>query len=135
VPLTLALPSDLPEGNYTATVSDDLANARQELRDNPNLSNPQDLDSVFQALKVQTSARRTNLVMRVPVNAVGVALNGKSLPNLPPSMVEILGNARRTGAQTVAGALVTRQGTDWVIQGSDSVRFTVTKNKKLLPGE
>ena len=69
-------------------------------------------------------------MLRVPTGAVGVALDGKALPNLPPSMVQILGNSRRTGAQTVGGALVARQPTDWVIQGSEIVRFTVTKNKK-----
>ena len=58
--------------------------------------------------------------------------SGKSLPNLPPSMVQILGNSRRTGAQTMGGALVSRKSTDWVFQGSESVRFTVTKNKKTL---
>jgi hypothetical protein len=71
------------------------------------------------------------LVVRVPLDAVGVALDGSSLPDLPPSMVQILGNTRKTGAQTMAGALVSRQKTNWVIQGAESVRFTVTKNKKL----
>jgi hypothetical protein len=132
VPVTLELPADLPEGKYTATVSDDLANARAELRDNPNLSSPQSLDQVFQALKVQTTAKRTNLVVRVPVNAVGVALNGKSLPNLPPSMVQILSTTRRTGAQTMGGALVSRQATNWVVQGAESVRFTVSRNKRVV---
>jgi len=42
----------------------------------------------------------------VPVNAVGVALGGKSLPNLPPSMVHILGNDRRTGAKRWRRTLV-----------------------------
>jgi hypothetical protein len=130
--VSLKLPVDLPEGNYTAIVCDDLTNARFELRDNPNLSNPQSLDQVFEALRVQTAAKRTNLVVRVPLNAVGVALAGKSLPNLPPSMVQILGNSRRTGAQPMGGALVSRKATDWVFQGSESVRFTVTKNKKTL---
>jgi hypothetical protein len=132
LPVALKLPADLPEGTYTATVCDDVTNARQELRDNPNLSNPQSLEQVFEALKVQTSAKRTNLVVRVPINAVGVALGGKSLPSLPASMVHMLGNTRRTGAQTMTGALVSRQRTDWVVQGSESVRFTVTKNKKLV---
>jgi hypothetical protein len=131
LPVCLVLPADLPEGDYAAVVCDDLTNARKALTDNPTLSNPQDLDQVFQALAVQTSAKRTNLVVRVPVNAVGVALNGKALPNLPPSMVQILGNARRTGAQTMGGALVSRQATDWVVQGSESVHFTVAKNKRV----
>ena len=78
----------------------------------------------------QTSAKRTNLVVRVPVNAAGVALNGKALPNLPPGMVQILGEARRTGAQTMGGALVSRHPTEWVVQGSETVKFAVAKNKK-----
>jgi hypothetical protein len=129
--VALKLPADLPEGTYSALVCDDPTNARAELRDNPTLTNPQNINQVFEALQVQTRAKRTSLVVRVPVNEVGVAVAGKSLPNLPPSMVQILGNSRRTGAQAISGALVSRHPTEWVVQGSDSVRFVVTKNKKL----
>jgi hypothetical protein len=131
VPVELKLPVDMPEGNYTATIGDDLNNARQELRDNPNLNYPQNVDQLFEAIRVQLAAKRTNLVMRVPTQAAGVALQGKSLPNLPPSMVHILGNSRRTGAQMINGALVARQATPWVVLGADSVRFQVTKNKRI----
>jgi hypothetical protein len=131
VPLQLTLPADLPEGTYTALITDDLTNARREIRDNPTLSNPQDLTQVIEALKVQTEAKRTNVVIRVPISAVGVALNGKALPNLPPSMVQILGNSRRTGAQPMAGSLVFRQATPWVVVGADAVRFTVAKNRRI----
>jgi hypothetical protein len=131
LPVALRLPADLPEGSYTALVCDDLTNARKELQDNPNLNNPQALAQVFEALQVHTAVKRTNLVLRVPVHAVGVALDGKSLPSLPPSMVEILGNGRRTGAQTMGSALVARQATAWVVQGAESVHFTVAKNKKV----
>jgi hypothetical protein len=132
LPATLKLPADLPEGDYTAMVCDDLTSARRDLGDNPTLSNPQDLDQVFESLKVQTCAKRTNLVVRVPLSAVGVALGGKALPNLPPGMVQVLGEARRTGAQAMGGALVSRQPTDWVVQGTESVRFTVTHNKRAV---
>jgi hypothetical protein len=130
--VNLRLPQDLPEGSYRATVCDDLFNARQQFQEDPTLNNPQDLRQIFRALKVQAAARRTSLVLRVPTTAVGVALEGKALPNLPPSMVQIIGNTRRTGAQTVTGALVARRSTNWVLQGAESVRFTVTKNKKVM---
>jgi hypothetical protein len=130
--LALQLPGDLAEGNYTATVCDDLTNGRYELRDNPTLSNPHSLEQVFDSLKVQTGAKRTNLALRVPVPGAGVALQGKALPHLPPSMVQILSSSKRTGAQTMSGALVSRQGTPWVVQGSEVARFTVTKNKKMI---
>jgi hypothetical protein len=127
----LPLPSDLPEGTYTATVCDDAANARYELRDNPNLANPHTVDQIFQALAVQTAAKHTTLAVRVSLPAAGVALGGHSLPHLPPSMVQILSAGRRTGAQTIGAALVSRHPTAWVIQGSETVRFTVAKNKRL----
>jgi len=131
LPVTLQLPADLPEGSYSALVCDDLTNVRRQIHDNPNLSSPQNLDQVFETLNVQTSVQRTHLVVRVPLDGVGIALEGNSLPDLPPSMVQILGNTRKTGAQTMTGALVSRHKTNWVIQGSESARFTVTKNKKL----
>jgi len=132
VPLTLTLPADMPEGNYTATIGDGLAGARHEIRDNPNLANPLNVESLFAAVEVMAAAQRTDLVVRVPLGGTGVALEGATLPNLPPSMVQILGNSRRTGAQTVNGALVSRRATDWVVQGSDSVRFTVAKRKRFV---
>ncbi len=130
VPLSLTLPSDLPEGQYTATIGDDLLNARLTLRSDPTLTNPSNLDQVFDAVRVQTSVQRTNVVMRLSLPHAGVAVNGKTLPNLPPSMVQILGNSRRTGAQTLTSALVARQPTAWVIQGSENVRIHVVKHKK-----
>jgi hypothetical protein len=130
----LKLPADLAEGTYTATICDDVACARFALRDDPTLNFPSDLDHVFKALAVQTQVRRSNLVLRVPLSAAaGVALDGKALPNLPPSMVQLLSNTRKSGAQTVGAALVSRQATDWVISGSEAVKFEVMKNKKVGP--
>ncbi len=132
VTVSLPLPTDLAEGNYTATICDDFTSAKQDLRDNPNLAYPPDVDHLFEAVRVQISAKRTHLAVRVPIGGTGVTLGGKSLPNLPGSIVQILGNGRRTNAQTISGALVARQATDWVVQGSDSVRFQVTKNKRTV---
>jgi hypothetical protein len=131
VALELPIPSDMPEGVYTATICDEHAAVRAQLRDNPTLQSPNNLDQLFESIRLQTSARRTTLALRVPTSAAGVAMEGKSLPNLPPSMVSILGASRRTGAQPVGGALVARRPTAWVLQGSESVRFAVVKNKKV----
>src|SRR5262249_51173150 len=45
------------------------------------------------------------------------------------SMVHILGRGRRTGVQPLADALVARCETGWGLQGSETVRFTVSKHK------
>jgi hypothetical protein len=130
VPVSLKLPADLPEGEYSALVCDDVNNARLTLRGDPNLYNPNTVAQMLAALKVQTSVRRTDLVLRVPLGPSGVATGGKSLPKLPGSMVHILANSRRTGAQTMTGAAVARQATPWVVLGAESVRFTVSKARK-----
>ncbi len=132
IPVSVKLPADLPEGTYTLTVSDDTARARLEIRDNPNLSSPQSIEQVLEAIKVQCSAKRTHLALRIPTGAVGVAVNGKTLPNLSPGMVEVMGSSKRTAAQTMPGALVVRHATEWVMQGSESVRFTVSRAKRQL---
>jgi hypothetical protein len=132
--VTLKLPADLAEGSYSAQVCDDLSNARYEIRDNPNLNAPRNLAQVLESLKVLTGAKRTNLAVRVGLPASGVALPGQGLPNLPPSMVQLLGNTRRTGSQPVATSLVARQATDWVLQGSESAKFIVTRNSKITTG-
>ena len=87
-------------------------------------------------LRVQTAAKRTQLALRVPTPAAGVTLtDGQPLPDLPASMVHILGHARRTGNQPMAGALVARQPTPWVVQGAETVKFAVVKNKRVTGGE
>jgi hypothetical protein len=135
VAASLKLPADLPEGTYSVTASDDMTSIRQSLRDNPTLSNPQDVAAVLEMVRTQMSAKRTSLVLRLPTGPAGVAMGGKSLPNLPASMVTILSNQKRTGTQTVGSSVTAQQPTDWVIQGSESARFTVSRNPKVMKDE
>jgi hypothetical protein len=132
VNLEVKLPIDLPEGQYTAMIGDDLNNARAELRDNPHLGMPQTLEHQFQMLRLQLAAKRTSLVMRVPLNGgAGITSGSKALHNLPPSMVQILSSSKKSNTQTLYTALVARTGTNYVIQGADTLRFQVTKNKRV----
>jgi hypothetical protein len=127
----LKLPEDLPEGSYTATLCDETASARLDIRGNPSLYSPTNAEQVLESIKVQTAAKRTNLVLRVPIGAHGVTTNGKALPNLPGSMIHILMNSKRTGPTSMTRALVAKHGTDQVIVGSDSIGFRVTKTRKV----
>ncbi|HKB38077.1 MAG TPA: hypothetical protein VKD72_16640, partial [Gemmataceae bacterium] len=129
--VALKLPADLPEGRYTATLCDDLTAVRQDIRDNPSLYSPQNVDQILDMVRVQLSAKRNNLVVRVPLGATGVSLAGKDMPELPGSMVQILGNSRRSGSQTISSALTSRRATDWIIQGQEAVSFRVAKDRKI----
>jgi hypothetical protein len=133
--LELKLPADMSEGNYTALIGDELNNVRADLRDNPHLGTPQTVEAQLQMVRMQMSAKRTTLVMRVPLpNGAGVAVNGQALNDLPPSMVQMLSSTRRTNAQTIHAALVARSSTNWVVNGADMVRFRVTKNPRANGG-
>jgi len=130
VAVELPLPSDLPDGTYTATVCDGLTHARQTLRERPHLQNPQNLEQVIENMRVQTGGRRTQLVVRVPTGPRGVALHdGRTLPDLPPGVAQVLSGTRRSGAQPVGGALVARHASEWVVVGSEQVKFTVRKSR------
>ncbi|MFO0867180.1 MAG: hypothetical protein U0744_21500 [Gemmataceae bacterium] len=135
VTVQMPLPNDIAEGSYSATISDEIANAKQELRDDPNLGAPTTEEQLFRSLNTIAAARRTTLTMRVAMPDQGVALHGQSLRDLPPSMVQILGNGRRSGGQTIAGSLVARQPTNYVLTGSETIRFNVTKVKRITSAE
>jgi hypothetical protein len=133
----LPVPADLPDGSYTATVCDGLSNARSHLREHPELGSPQTVEQVLAALKVQTATRRTELVLRVPTGPTGVALeDGRTLPDLPAGVAHALAQTRRSGAvSTVAGALFVHRPTEWVVSGSEQVKFTVRRHKRAAVDE
>ena len=129
VPVTLKLPADLPEGDYTATVCDDLANvraraARQSAPEQPAEPGP----GVRRRSQVQTrpsgptwccacrsAARRRGAGRQVA--AEPAAEHGADPRQQPPH--------RRPDRW--AGALVSRQRRPTgSCSGSESVRFTVT---------
>jgi hypothetical protein len=131
VRVELPLPADLPDGGYTAVVCDGPSQARLHLRDHPELSNSQSVEQLLATLRVQAAAQRTQLVLRVPTGPTGVALDdGRALPDLPAGVAHALAQPRRGGVRPVAGALVVRTPTDWVVQGSESVKFTVRRIKR-----
>lgn len=125
----IKLPADLPEGTYTLSVTDDVSNTRQSLRDRPTLNTPRSVDQLLESIQLQTKTQRTHLVLRLPLGTTGVAIGGKALPDLPGSMVQILGSGRRSGSQTISEAVVARTPTEWVISGSESVNITVGKTR------
>jgi hypothetical protein len=129
VPLSLKLPTDLPEGQYTLTVCDQLTSARQDLRSRPHLTQLSDDDHLLESLRLLTAAKRSILVARLPLPASGVALDGKALANLPPSMVHILGQSRRSPVLPMSEAVIGTAPTQWAIYGSETARITVTHAK------
>lgn len=132
--INVKIPSDLPEGSYVMTVSDDLNRARQDLRDRPDWNLATSVDTYLKSWETITSGKRTVLAARIPLKAAGVTVGGQPLPNLPPGMVQLLGQTRKTGTQAIGSSMTVKQQTDWVIVGQENVTFTVAPRKsKLVP--
>jgi hypothetical protein len=128
VPISLKLPADLPEGAYEASVIDSLASMRRRLRNEPGLTEPRDLDGLLDLLRVQTQPRRTAVHLHVPLPERGVSVEGQPLPNLPGSARAVLASSRRTGEPSIRSDLSAAAETPWVVEGSQSLRFTVVKD-------
>ena len=130
----LNLPDDLPEGEYAVTATDELSAAHLALKDDPSLNSPENVEQLLRAVRLQTDAKRTRLTLRVPLGPSGVAVGGKSLPDLPAGALQILGNGRRTGAQPISAALASSLETEWVLEGSETAKFAVVRHRKAAPG-
>jgi len=130
--IELKIPRDMPEGSYTLLISDDLTRARADLRDRPDINFATSVDGYLKGLESLTSAKRTVLSARVPLKAAGVAVGKQTLPNLPPGMVQLLGQTRKTGTQLLGSSVSSRQPTEWVIVGYDSIPFNVAPRRSQL---
>jgi hypothetical protein len=130
VPVSLKLPDDLSEGPYSITISEEGIAVKADLRAQPQWNNPLNLEQLLAGYRLLAAAKRTNLTLRLPLPASGIALDGKALPNLPASVVQTFSQTHRTAVQTMAKALESNHPVPWVIQGSETVKINVTKNKR-----
>jgi hypothetical protein len=131
VEVALPLPVDLPEGAYEASVCDMANGLRRQVRNEPSLMEPRDLDGVLKAIHVQTAPRRTALSLHVPLPDRGLAVQGQVLPNLPGSVRAVLTTNRQSPEPAVRADLVQTADTPWVVEGTQTLRFTVVKDAGL----
>jgi SpoIVB peptidase S55 len=122
------LPADLPEGNYEAAVCDLTNTLRKRFRNEPQLLEPRDLDSILQVIRMQTEPKRTAIYLHVALPERGLAVKGQALPNLPGSVRAVFSNSRQTHEPLIRSDLVRTVDTHWVVEGSDSIKFSVVKD-------
>src|SRR5262249_15424006 len=129
--IDLPLPTDLPEGHYEAAICDYSQSLRRRFRNEPSLLEPHNLDGLIQVLRLQCVPKRTALYLHVPLPERGLAVQGQALPHLPGSARSVLASGRQTPQPQVRSDIVKEEPTSWVIEGSQSLRFTVVKDAGL----
>jgi hypothetical protein len=129
--LQAALPADLPEGNYEAAVCDSANTLRRRVRNEPSLLEPRDLDAILKFIHLQTKPKRTAIFLHIPAPERGLAVQGEVLPNLPGSTRAVFANGRHSPAPPIRADVIESIDTNWVVEGSHSLKFTVVKDSDL----
>jgi len=133
VEVELSLPADFPEGSHEATLCDHSGSLRRRFRNEPQRLEPRDLPALLETVRLQSTPRRTALYLHVPLPDRGVAVAGQPLPDLPGSVRSIFANPRQTPGAPVRADLIRAVETPFVVEGSQSLKFTVVKDADLSP--
>ena len=129
VEVVLALPGDLDEGTYEATLCDLSGSLRRRFRNEPGaLLEPRDLAGVIEAIRLQTTPKRSALYLHVPLPDRGLAVKGQALPNLPASVRAVFTTGRQSQEPPVRTDLIEVAQTPYVVEGAHMLKFTVVKD-------
>ncbi|MFO0945972.1 MAG: hypothetical protein U1D30_08505 [Planctomycetota bacterium] len=126
----LMIPKSVPPGKYSATIGSATDDFRGEVITRRHLANPTDFNQLQSFLRLQLALRRSDLVLRFNPPTSGVAIDGAELPNLPGGVLDILADDTTGKVSALQDSLVSRKRTDWVVEGLQTVRFEVVKQKE-----
>jgi SpoIVB peptidase S55 len=131
VEMALPVPSDFPEGVHEAVFCDLGSSLRRTFRNDPTLLEPRDLGAVIHAIRVQTEPKRTTVYLHVASPERGLSVRGQALPNLPGSVRAVFASKREVPVAPIRTDLVASISTGRVVEGVQSLKFTVAKDAGL----
>jgi SpoIVB peptidase S55 len=131
IEVVVPIPADFPEGPVEAIFCDAANSNRRAFRNDPSLLEPHDLAGLLHSLKLQTEAKRTALFVHVPAPERGLSIKGQALPNLPGSVRAVFASKREVPISPIRSDRVRTVPTRWVIEGMQSLRFSVAKDAGL----
>lgn len=126
VPVTFALPDNLPQGPYKLAAVDFFDEISARRAENRHRNAPRNTTEMLAALQRIVDPQSTLVYLRLAVpRGGGLALGTKELPDLPPSRAGIIIDAKRPYTFAFSRPLVQTVKTKYVISGSGSASFTV----------
>jgi hypothetical protein len=129
--VTVPIPADFPEGSHEVAFCDASNSVRRAFRNDPVLMEPRDLGGVLRTIRVQTESKRTTVYVHVPSPERGLSIQGQALPNLPGSVRAVFASKREVPVSPIRSDLIQSASTSWVVEGSQTLRFTVAKDAGL----
>ncbi len=121
----LAVPVDAPEGPLAIVVCDSVTDERLEQREAPHRFKPDDVKGILDFFR--RPRPNTDLVVRLSRETGGMAIKGRELPNLPDSVVSVLGKQPPTDVSPFTTPVVRREPTEFFLVGMQQVQIMVKK--------
>ena len=131
IEVSLPIPADFPEGPHEAIFCDASNSVRRGFRNDPSMIEPRDLTALLRSLRIQTEPKRTAIYFHVPSTDRGVTIHGEALPNLPSSVRAVFASRREAPVAPIRSDMVKVVPTSWVVEGTQTLRFTVAKDPGL----
>jgi hypothetical protein len=125
--LRVSIPANAPLGPALLSVCGAIESQNADRADSPARFQPKHIDDVL-AL-IQKSYPRDRLYARLTLNRRGVAIDGKELPELPPSMLSLFLSRRQTGVSNVRSTVVTSEPSELIPNGMQTVPIMVEEAK------
>ncbi len=125
MPVTLALPHDLPDGQYGLSISDADKYLSDERSAEPFRFTAETAAEVFDVLRDVSSLRHDAVYVRLLRQPDGVAVGHTAMPKLPGSRRQILVGSGRSDVTPFASSSRVVVPTDRVMSGSADFEITV----------
>jgi len=125
IPFRLKLPGDLPDGEYTVTVSDAETWLMAMESQRPHDYEAWTVSQLFAGLQRVVEPAADVLYVRLPLPGRGVAIRTRELPDLPESRAGILSQAAAMDARTFGRSVTARVKTEFVPVGSAQATLAV----------
>lgn len=122
----LKLPDDVAKGPLRLLVCDSATDARLEGREMPHRFRPEKVAGVLDFFR--RPRPNTDLVFRLSQGASGVAVEGREMPDLPASVISVLGKQPPMEVQPFLQPVVHRERTEFVVVGQHQVQVNVIRD-------
>lgn len=129
--LELPIPDDFPEGTHEVVICDLTRSLQRRMRNTPGLLEPKTADDLVKLLRERAEPTRTSLYLHVARPGKGLAVAGQPLPDLPGSVRSMLASPKATAEPSVRDDLTAAIETPWVIDGTQAINFTVSRDPGL----
>jgi hypothetical protein len=124
---SIVIPPDLRDGEYALTATSAQGQIMALRKEKPHLWRVDNLGEALAALNLAASFPDNRLYLRLALPQGGLAVGRNELPELPSYRQQIMLDARRGDVGPYTEALVAQTGTDFVVNGSQSVTIKVSR--------